>query len=98
MIENADFLGQPQRRVEREEINERPEPDAPGRARHGAEIDARHRHQVERRRVMLGHMQAVESGLLGGDGEGQALIERGRDRAVRAFDVIEESDLHVDRR
>src|SRR5215470_10745214 len=27
MVENADLLGEPQRRIERKEINERPEPD-----------------------------------------------------------------------
>jgi len=75
MIENANLLDQPQRRVQREEINQRTEPHARGRARHRAEIDAGHRHHVEGRRVMLRHVQAVDAGIIGGLGEGETLVE-----------------------
>ena len=44
--------------------------------------------------MMLGDVQAIDAGLVGGGGEFQALVERGRDRTVRALDVIEDSDLH----
>ncbi len=94
VVEDADLLGQPQRRIERQQIDERPEPHALGRARDRAEIDARHRHEIERRRVMLGDVQAIDAGLVGGGGEFQALVERGGDRTVRALDVIEDSDFH----
>src|SRR3989442_274685 len=51
VIENADFLDQPQRRIERQQVDQRPEADAAGRARNRAEIDARYRNHVERRRM-----------------------------------------------
>ena len=94
MIEDADLLGQPQRRIERQQIDQRPEPHALGRARDRAEIDARHRHEIERRRMVLGDVQAIDAGLVGGGGEFQALVERGGDRAIRALDMIEDSDFH----
>ena len=65
------------------------------RARHRAEIDAGHRHHVERRRVMLGHVQAVDAGLVGRGGELQALVEEGRERAIAPLHVIEQSDFHA---
>ena len=60
MIEHADFLDQPQRRIERQQIDDRPQPHALGRARDRGEIDARRRHQIERRLVVLGDVQAIE--------------------------------------
>jgi hypothetical protein len=94
MIEHADFLDQPQRRIERQQINQRPEPQALGRARDGAEIDARHRHHIERRRVMLGDVQAIEAGRVRRLGEAQPLIEQSGQRPFAVFDVVEESDFH----
>ena len=43
---------------------------------------------------MLGHVQAIDAGLVGGGGEFQPLVERGGDRTVRALDMIEDSDFH----
>ena len=43
MVEHADFLDHAQRRIERQQIDQRPEPHALGRARQRAEIDARNR-------------------------------------------------------
>jgi hypothetical protein len=94
VIEDDDLLGEPQWRIERQQINQRPEPYALGRACDRAEIDARHWHQVERRCVMLGDMQAPDAGLVGGGGEAQPLIERGRHRPLGEFDVIENSNFH----
>ena len=97
MIEDADFLGQPQRRNQRQQIDQRPEPHPLGRARERTEIDARHRHEVERGRVVLGDMQAIDAGLVGGGGEFEALVERLRDRAIGgALDMIEDTDFHSD--
>src|SRR5215831_4112318 len=94
MVENANLLDQAQRRVEREEVNQRTEPHARRRARQRAEIDAGHRHHIEGRRVMLRHVQAVDAGVIGRLGEGETLVEQGRKRPVAVLDVIEESDLH----
>jgi len=66
MIEHADLFDQPQRRIERQEINERAETQALGHARQRAQKDARNRHHVERCRVVLGDVHAIEAGLVGG--------------------------------
>src|SRR5262249_15602663 len=94
MIEDADLLDQPQGRIKRQQIDQRPEPYALGRARHRAEIDAGHRHHVERRSVVLGDVQAVDAGLGGGLDEGEPLVEERRERACAVLDVIEKSDFH----
>jgi len=94
VVEDANLLDQPQRRIERQEINQRAEPHALGRARHGTEIDPRHRDHVERRGVMLRHVQAIDAGLVGGLGEGEALVEQGRERTLAMLDVVEKSDFH----
>jgi hypothetical protein len=95
MIEDADFLRQPQRRDERQQIDQRADPHPRGRARERAEIDTRHRHEIERGRMVLGDVQAVDAGRIGSDGEREALVERLRDRAIGcALNVIEDSDFH----
>ena len=95
VIEDADLLGEPQRRNERQQIDQRADPHPLGRARERAEIDARHRHEIERGRVVLGDVQAIDAGLIGGGGEFEALVERLRDRAIGgALDMIEDTDFH----
>src|SRR6185369_16422066 len=94
MVKNADLLREPQRRIERQQIDEWPEPDSLGRTRDRAEIDARYRHEIERRCVMLSDMQPVDAGFVGGGSELEALVEGGRDRAIGALDVIENSNFH----
>ncbi len=76
VIEHADLLDQPQRRIERQQIDQRTEPHALGGAGQGAQIDARHRHHVERRGVVLGHVQAVDSGLVRCLGEGKSFVKQ----------------------
>jgi hypothetical protein len=43
---------------------------------------------------MLGHMQAIDAGVIGGGGERETLVERGRDRTIGALDMIEDTDFH----
>ena len=94
MVEHADFLDHAQRRIERQQIDQRPEPHALGRARQRAEIDARNRHHVERRGVVLGDVQAVDAGGVGRLGELEALVEQQRERALAVLDMVEKSNLH----
>ena len=75
MIEHADFLDQPQRRIKRQQINQRTQAHPFDGARNGAEIDARHWHHVQRRGVVLGNVQAVNPGGVSGFGETEALVE-----------------------
>ena len=94
MFENADFLGQAQRRVERQEVHERAKAHAFRHPRYRAEIHARHWHEIERRGMVLGDVQAKDSSCVGRRGKFQAFVKRGRDRPIRALDVIEKSNLH----
>src|SRR6516162_2824736 len=43
---------------------------------------------------MLGHVQAIDAGLLGSLGEGEALVEQGGERTLAVLDVVEKSDFH----
>ena len=97
MVENANLLDQAQRRIERQQIDQGPEPHALGRARHRAEIDPRHRHHVERRGVMLGHVQAIDAGVVGGLREYEPFVEQGRERTLAVLDVVESPNFMVPR-
>ena len=88
MIEHADFLDQPQRRIKRQQIDQRPKPHALDGARDRPEVDARHRHHVQRRGVMLGDMQAINAGGFGGFHKLQTFVEQLRQRPVAMLDVI----------
>ena len=44
---------------------------------------------------MLGDMQAIDAGFVGGGGEGEPLVEQCRKRAVRALHMIEQPDFHA---
>ena len=94
VVEDANLLDQPQRRIKWQEINQRAEPHALGRARHRAEINPRHRDHVERRGVMLRHVQTIDAGLVGSLGKCEALVEQGCERTLAVFDVVEKSDFH----
>ena len=43
---------------------------------------------------MLGDMQAIEAGLVGGLDEVQPLVEQRRERPLAVLDVVEQSDFH----
>ena len=95
MIEDADFLGEPQRRIQRQQIDQGSKPHTLGDAGERAEPDAGHRHGVERRSMMFSNMQAVESGLVGRLRKGQALVILRRQRPVaRHIDMVENAKLH----
>ena len=44
--------------------------------------------------MVLGQMQAVEAGLVGGLDEIESLVEQGGERALTVLDVVEQSDFH----
>jgi hypothetical protein len=39
-------------------------------------------------------VQAIDAGIVGGLGEGETLVEQGRERTLSVLDVVEESDFH----
>jgi uncharacterized protein (UPF0262 family) len=43
---------------------------------------------------VLRHVQAIDADLVGSLGEGETLVEQGRERTLAVFDVIEKSDFH----
>ena len=43
---------------------------------------------------MLGHMQAIDAGIVGGLREGEPLVEQGRQRTFAVLDVVEKSEFH----
>ncbi len=43
---------------------------------------------------MLGHVQAIDAGLVRRLDEGQPLVEQGGERPLAVLDVIEQSDFH----
>ena len=89
VVENADLLDQPQRRVERQQVAQHAEPHPLRQPRDGTEIDAGHRHQVERRGVVLGDVEAVErTGFVARDEVGEPLVELLVKRPVRTVDVV----------
>jgi hypothetical protein len=45
---------------------------------------------------MLGNLQTIKAGFVGGLREGQALVEELRHRPPRILDVIEKSNFHDD--
>src|SRR5256885_4106309 len=61
LIEHADLLDQPQRIVERQAVDARPQADAPRALRGGGEEDARRRRHPERGGVVLGEMVRGEA-------------------------------------
>src|SRR5438093_1037694 len=44
--------------------------------------------------MMLGHVQAIDAGFVGGLGEGDPLVEQGRERTIAMLDVVENPDFH----
>src|SRR5262245_19851598 len=43
---------------------------------------------------MLRHVQTIDAGFVGSLGEGETLVEQGRERTLAMFDVVEKSDFH----
>ena len=43
---------------------------------------------------MLGHVEAIDAGLVGGLDEGEPLDEQGGERPLAVLDVVEQPDFH----
>src|SRR5262245_61039940 len=81
--------------VERQEIEQRAEADAPRFARGSGEKHARRRRHRQRRRVMLGEVIAVKAGGLGRLQQGEPTLVGLLQRLAARVDVIEDAELHV---
>jgi hypothetical protein len=60
VIEHADLVDQAQRVIQRQAVDERPEPQRPRPLRRGGEEDARRWRVAQRRAVVLGEVVGVE--------------------------------------
>src|SRR5262249_31433413 len=96
LVEHADFLDQPQRVIERERVDQRPEPQAPGALRHGCQINARGGRHAERGEVMLGDVIGVKPGALEGFDHAKARLVELIERNIATIEMIEHADVvHV---
>src|SRR6266850_2632496 len=94
MIERADLLGEPQGVVERQRIHERPEAQSPRSLRGEREEDRGRGRHAERRRVVLGDVQGVETEPVIRLGELEAVLDLLGERTPARVDVVEDAEFH----
>jgi hypothetical protein len=95
VVEHADLVDQPQRVVERQAVDERPEPQRPRPLRRRREEDARRRRVAQGCAVVLGEVVGVEPSALVALEQLQPLLELLPDRQPRLVDVVEDPELHA---
>jgi hypothetical protein len=95
VIEHADLLGQPQRVVLRERVDQRAEPQTLAVLRGGGEKDARRRREAERRPVVLGKVVAVETAAIVGADQLEPVGVLRTEIGLGAIHVIEHAELHL---
>jgi hypothetical protein len=94
MVQHADFLGQPQRVVSRQHVDQCAEPQALGTLRSGCEEDARRRRQIERRRMVLAHMVGAKAGAVVELDQLETFFVLFAERIWTVVVLIEDSELH----
>ena len=95
IVEHADFLDQPHGIIQRQDIDQRPEQDLFGALGHGGEEHAGRGRHAERRRVMLGHVIAVNAGRLVSFDHLQAIfVDVGQRRVAAAVQMVEDPEFH----
>jgi hypothetical protein len=95
LVEHADLLDQPQRVVERQEIDQRPEPEPLRALRHGSHEQAGRGGEAQRRAVVLGQMIGVEAVPVVGLGQPHAVLDLLAERHAAVVHVLEDAELHV---
>ena len=94
LVEHADFVDQPQRMIERQQVHHRPELQVLGALRDGGQKHARRRRVAERRVVVLGEMIAVEPGAVIGLDQPEPVLEMPRQRQPAVVEMVEDPELH----
>ena len=94
VIQHADFLGEPQRVVRRQHVDQRAETDAARALGDGGQEHARRRRQVERRRVMLAHVIRAKAGAVVEPDQLEPLLVLLREGIRAAVVLIEDAELH----
>jgi hypothetical protein len=94
MVQHAHLLDQPERIVEGQAVDARPEADAARALRRGGEEDAGHGREAERRRVVLGQVIG-RTGRVVSLEEAQAALVELVERHVPPVEMVEDPDVHV---
>ena len=94
LIEHADFFDQPDRMIERQQIDHRSEPQGFGALRDRRQIDAGRRGHAERRRMVLRDVVAVDAGAFIGLRQAQAIFVKFCERNARVIHVVEHAEFH----
>jgi len=94
LVEHADFFDQPQRMIERQQINQRAEAQLFGALRQRGEENSRRSRAADRRAVMLGEMIGVEARAVVSLGKPQAAGKQLAMRNARIVHVVEDAEFH----
>ena len=95
MVEHADLFHQPDRIVERQDVDQRPEQHRPRPLGDGGEEYAGRGCHAQRRRVVLRHVVAVDSRRLVTLHHPEAVfVELGERDFAAAVDVVEDAEFH----
>ncbi len=94
LVEHADLVDQPQRVVERQQVDHRPEAKPLGALRNGGQEQAGRRRIAERRVVVLGEVIAVEAGAVVCLDQSEPLLEMAGERQAAVVEVVEDPEAH----
>jgi hypothetical protein len=94
MVQHAHLLDQPERIVEGQAVDARPEADAARALRRGGEEDAGHGREAERRRVMLGEVIRIEARRVVLLEQPQAALVVLGHGHVTPVEMVEDSQIH----
>src|SRR5437899_1321641 len=94
MVEHADFLRQPHRVIERQQIDERTQTQIPRTLRERGHEDARRRRHTQRSPVVLAHVIAIEAALIVQLRQFQAVIILLSKRQAAAVILVEYAELN----
>src|SRR4029077_19759267 len=90
-----DLVDQPQRVVERQQVDHRPESEAFGALCHRRQEQAGRRRVAAWRVVVLGQVIAVEAGAVVGLDQPEPLLEMTGERQAAVVEVVEDPEAHA---
>src|SRR5690242_1730383 len=96
MIEHADLFVEPQRMVQREHIDQRPEPQCLGSRKGAGQEYAGAAGKPERRRMVLGEVVAVKAASFDQFDQPEPLLEEFSERNAIAVEMIENTEFKHD--
>ena len=94
LVEHADLFDQPQRVIERQQVDEGAKPQVLGAAGERRHDQRRRGGGAERRRMVLGNVVAVEACAVVGFGDGEPVGIELAKRHARVVNVVEYAEFH----